>query len=190
METEVCVIDLVISVGDISPGDLVRMGFQKIILSQLHSFDNANYLMLTARSLKFLAMFSANIQKPVGIELFKELARLLQAESNVVHSYAASCIEKLLLVKEEDGKSRYVARDIDEVLIMRNLFDALKLVESEENPCVMKCIMWVLSVAEMSGDDAVISCIVRLTVVLNEVCKLPKNSVFNRYVFESIAFCI
>ncbi|CAN6843889.1 unnamed protein product [Brassica oleracea var. botrytis] len=133
----------------------------KIILSQLHSFDNANYPMLTARSLKFLAMFSANIQKPVGIELFKELARLLQAESNVVHSYAASCIEKLLLVKEEDGKSRHVARDIDEVLIMRNLFDALKLVESEENPCVMKCIMWVLSVAEMSGDD--------------EVCKLPKN---------------
>lgn len=186
---EVCVIDLVISVGDISPGDIVRMAFQKIILSQLHSFDNGSYPMLKARCLKFLAVFSADIQKPVGIELLKDLARLLQAESNVVHSYAASCIEKLLLVKEEGGKSRYVARDIDEVLIMRNLFDALKLVESEENPFVMKCIMRVLSVAEMSADAAT-SYIVRLTAVLNEVCKLPKNSVFNRYVFESIALLL
>ncbi|KAF8079743.1 hypothetical protein N665_1003s0005 [Sinapis alba] len=187
---EVCVIDLVISVGDISPGDFVQMAFKKIILSELHSFDNGSYPMLKARCLKFLAMFSANVQKPVGIELFMDLARLLQAESNVVHSYAASCIEKLLLVKEEGGKSRYVARDIDEVLIMRNLFDALKLLESEENPFVMKCITCVLSVSEMSGDDAATSYIVGLTAVLKEICKLPKNSVFNQHVFESIALLL
>lgn len=177
---QACVIDLVISLDD----DMLRLVFQKIILSELHGF-NISSPMLKARSLKFLATFCGHILKPNGIELFRDLARLLQAESNVVHSYAARCIEKLLLVKEEGGESRYVAGDIPAGL-MRNLFDALALVGSEQNHYIMKSIMLVFGVAEIS-QDAARSYIPEFTSILREVSKNPKNQVFNDYVFESIA---
>ena len=49
--------------------------------------------------------------------------------------FAASCIEKLLLVKDEGGRSTYTANDVAPffVELMTNLFNAFKFPESEEN---------------------------------------------------------
>ncbi|CAH8343683.1 unnamed protein product [Eruca vesicaria subsp. sativa] len=194
-----CAIYLVVSLATKKAGgasvstDLidVQSFFANIILPELQSHDVNSFPMLKAGSLKFLTMFRSHLPKPFAVQLFPELVRFLKAESNVVHSYAASCIEKLLLVKDEGGRSRYVAGDISPFLLqlMTNLFDALKFPESEENQYIMKCIMRVLSVAEISGEVAG-PCIGGLTSVLSEVCKNPKNPTFNHYIFESVAVLV
>ncbi|RID60946.1 hypothetical protein BRARA_E00127 [Brassica rapa] len=194
-----CAIYLVVSLATKKAGgasvstDLidVQSFFASIILPELQSHDVNSFPMLKAGSLKFLTMFRSHLPKPFAMQLFPELVRFLKAESNVVHSYAASCIEKLLLVKEEGGRSRYVAGDISPFLLqlMTNLFDALKFPESEENQYIMKCIMRVLGVAEISSEVAG-PCIGGLTSVLSEVCKNPKNPTFNHYIFESVAVLV
>ncbi|KAK9910160.1 hypothetical protein M0R45_034134 [Rubus argutus] len=136
-------------------------------------------------------MFRNHIPKPMTLQFFPDLIRFLRAESNVVHSYAASCIEKLLLVKDECGTARYTSVDISPVLLqlMNNLFEALQFPESEENQYVMKCIMRVLGVADISREIAG-PCITGLTLILNKACENPKNPVFNHYVFESVAVLV
>ncbi|VVB03515.1 unnamed protein product [Arabis nemorensis] len=194
-----CAIYLVVSLATKKAGgasvstDLidVQSFFANIILPELQSHDVNSFPMLKAGSLKFLTMFRSHIPKPFAIQLFPLLVRFLQAKSPVVHSYAAICIEKLLLVKDEGGKSRYVAGDLSPFLmqLMTNLFVALKFEDSEENQYLMKCVMRVLGVAEISGEVAG-HCIDKLKDVLSKVCENPKNPIFNHYIFESVAVLV
>ncbi|KAE8662454.1 Exportin-2 [Hibiscus syriacus] len=194
-----CAIYLVVSLATKKAGgasvstDLVDVQsfFLSVIVPELQSQDVNVFPMLKAGSLKFFTMFRGLIQKPVAFQLFPDLVRFLGAESNVVHSYAASCIEKLLLVKDEGGKARYTSADITPFVpvLMNNLFNSLKFPESEENQYIMKCILRVLAASEISREIAG-PCIVGLTSILNEVCKNPKNPIFNHYLFESVAILV
>ena len=65
---------------------------------------------------------------------------------------------------------------------MANIFNALKLSKSQEDPYFMKCIMRVVGLAEFSG-DLEIGFLIGLTSILNEVYKNPKNPSFNHYLF-------
>ncbi|XP_010267582.1 PREDICTED: exportin-2 [Nelumbo nucifera] len=191
-----CAIYLVVSLATKKAGgtsvstDLVDVGnfFASVIVPELQSQDVNGFPMLKAGALKFFTMFRNQIPKPVAITLMPEVVRFLCSESNVVHSYAASCIEKLLLVKDEGGRPRFNSSDINPFLLMlmNNLFNALKFPESEENQYVMKCIMRVLGVADISGDVAG-ACISGLMSILAEVCRNPKNPIFNHYLFEAVA---
>ena len=68
---------------------------------------------------------------------------------------------------------------------MANIFNALKLSKSQEDPYFMKCIMRVVGLADFSG-DLEIGFLTGLTSILNEVCKNPKNPSFNHYLFELV----
>ena len=105
----------------------------------------------------------------------------------MVHSYAASCIEELLIVKDNGVQARYTALDIGPILIamMTSLFGALEKPESEENQYIMRYIMRVLQIADISPEIAS-HCINGLTTVLNRVCANPKNPVFNHSLFETV----
>ncbi|KAK2650059.1 hypothetical protein Ddye_017548 [Dipteronia dyeriana] len=194
-----CAIYLVVSLATKKAGgtsvstDLVDVQsfFTSVIVPELQSQDVNAFPMLKAGALKFFTMFRSQIPKPLAFQLFQDLVRFLGAESNVVHSYAASCIEKLLLVKDEGGRARYESADITPYLpvLMTNLFNAMKFSESEENQYLMKCIMRILGVAEISTEVAG-PCISGLTSILNEVCKNPKNPIFNHYLFESVAVLV
>ncbi|PIA33874.1 hypothetical protein AQUCO_03900017v1 [Aquilegia coerulea] len=191
-----CAIYLVVSLatkkvdGTSVSTDLINVDnfFSNVVVPELQSQDVNGFPMLKAGSLKFFIMFRNQIPKNVVIALMPDVVRFLTSESNVVHSYAASCIEKLLLVKDVGGRPRYTSSDISPFLpiLMNNLFSALKFPDSEENPYVMKCIMRVLGVADVSGGVAN-KCINDLTRVLDEVCKNPKNPIFNHYLFEAVA---
>lgn len=194
-----CAIYLVVSLATKKAGgtsvstDLVDVEnfFGAVIVPELRSQDIDGFPMLKGGALKFFTMFRNQIPKAVAVALLPEVVRFLASESNVVHSYAASCIEKLLLVKDEGGRPRFSAADVSPFLLvlMTNLFGALQKPESEENQYVMKCIMRVLGVANVSQDVAV-PCINGLATVLNRVCENPKNPVFNHYLFESVAVLI
>lgn len=192
-----CAIYLVVSLATKKAGgtsvstDLVDVQnfFISVIVPELQ--DVNGFPMLKAGALKFFTMFRNHIPKLVAVQLFPQLVRFLAVESNVVHSYAASCIEKLLLVKEEGGQARYNSADIAPILVdlMNNLFNVLKFPESEENQYIMKCIMRVLGAAEINAGIAG-PCIDGLTSILNEVCRNPRNPVFNHYLFESVAILV
>ncbi|KAI3444397.1 hypothetical protein Pfo_001062 [Paulownia fortunei] len=194
-----CAIYLVVSLATKKAGgssistDLVDVEsfFGSVIVPELRSQDVDGFPMLKAGALKFFTMFRNQISKPVAVALLPDVVRFLCSESNVVHSYAASCIEKLFLVKDEGGRARYSATDVSPFLLalMTNLFSALQKPESEENQYVMKCIMRVLGVANVSQEVA-LPCINGLATVLNRVCENPKNPVFNHYLFESVALLI
>ncbi|KAK6142670.1 hypothetical protein DH2020_023018 [Rehmannia glutinosa] len=178
-----CSIYLVVSLATKKAGgnsvstDLVDVEnfFGSVIVPELRNQDVDGFPMLKAGALKFFTMFRNQISKPVAMALLPDVVRFLTSESNVVHSYAASCIEKLLLVRDEGGRARYSAEDVSQFLLalMTNLFNALHKPESEENQYVMKCIMRVLGVANVSHEVA-LPCINGLATVLNRVCENPK----------------
>ncbi|PIN17337.1 Nuclear export receptor CSE1/CAS (importin beta superfamily) [Handroanthus impetiginosus] len=194
-----CAIYLVVSLATKKAGgssistDLVDVEsfFGSVIVPELRNQDVDGFPMLKAGVLKFFTMFRNQISKPVALALLPDVVRFLGLYSNVVHSYAASCIEKLLLVKDEGGRARYSAADVSPILLplMTNLFSALHKPESAENQYVMKCIMRVLGVANVSQEVA-LPCVNGLATILNRVCENPKNPIFNHYMFESVALLI
>ncbi|XP_075669283.1 exportin-2-like [Castanea sativa] len=207
--------------GSLVSTDLVDVQrfFASAIVPELKGQDVNGFPMLKAGALKFFTMFRNQVSKEPSIQIFRDfdwplfaelelniahwwsmestnqifrvLVPFLVAKSNVVRSYAADCIEKLLLVKDDWGGARYTANNIASffVELMTNLFNASKFPEFEENPYIMKCIMRVLGVAEISSEVAG-NCTSELTSILLEVCKNPKNPVFNHYLFESIAILV
>ncbi|CAA6671805.1 unnamed protein product [Spirodela intermedia] len=182
-----CAIYLVVSLATKKPtGGMdvaylinIESFFASAIIPELQSRDVNAAPVLKAGALKFCTVFRSQIAKQTAILLFPDLIRFLASDSNVVHSYAANCIEKLLLVKD-GGHLRYSASDIGPFLLalMNNLFTALRIPDSQENPYIMKCIMRVLGTAEIGLS------------VLGDVCKNPKDPIFNHYLFESIATLI
>ncbi|KAK9056120.1 hypothetical protein SSX86_027208 [Deinandra increscens subsp. villosa] len=191
-----CAIYLVVSLATKKAGgasvstDLVDVEsfFRSVIVPELQGQDVNAFPMLKAGALKFFTMFRVLIPKQVAMALLGDVVRFLSSDVNVVHSYAASCIEKLLLVKDNGVQSRYTSLDIGPILpvLMTNLFGALEKPESEENQYIMRCIMRVLQIADISPEVAS-PCITGLTAVLNRVCENPKNPVFNHCLFEAVA---
>ncbi|CAI9105650.1 OLC1v1004628C1 [Oldenlandia corymbosa var. corymbosa] len=128
----------------------VSMSVRHVIVPELQSMDLNGFPFLKAGALKFFTVFKIEIEKPVALMLLPDMVAFLNSESNVVHSYAVTCIEKILLVKD-DGRPRFTSTDIAYFLdsLMANLFTALQKSESGENHYLMKCVMRVLGVAEM-----------------------------------------
>ncbi|XP_010915965.1 exportin-2 [Elaeis guineensis] len=177
----------------------VESFFTSVIVPELQGQDVNATPILKAGALKFFTVFREQIPKPAAIALLPNVIRFLGSESNVVHSYAANCIEKLLMVKDRAPAPapglnavsfvpRYGASDINPIVqqLMHNLFTALQFPDSQENPYIMKCIMRVLGIAHVTGELAQ-ACINHLASILAEVCKNPKNPTFNHYLFEAIA---
>ena len=54
---------------------------------------------LQADALKFVTIFRSQLPKASLLAIFPQLVALLKSESNVVHSYAAILIERLLASK-------------------------------------------------------------------------------------------
>lgn len=69
------------------------------MLPELQSPDVNALPVLKADALKFVTNFRAHISKQQCLSLFPNLVALLGADANVVHSYAAIAIERLLASK-------------------------------------------------------------------------------------------
>ena len=70
-----------------------------MIILELQSEDVNAQQYLKTYALKFLTTFLSQIPKTSALSIMPHLMRFLLCESNVVHSYAANCIEKMLIVK-------------------------------------------------------------------------------------------
>lgn len=122
----------------------------------------------------------------------------LKAESVVVQSYAANCIERILTIKDKVQGAPAVPRFTRTELapILASLFDGLFAVLSStdeeifENEYVMKATMRVLHVAREDLVQHTPVVLGSLNGVLERVCKNPRNPQFNHFLFESIAVLV
>jgi exportin-2 (importin alpha re-exporter) len=174
--------------------------FTSVIVPELQAPDWLSEPMLKATVLRFLKEFKDQIPKATAVALLPSVVRFLSHESNVVHSYAATFIENLLMIKDAvpvpgantvTRSQRYVASDINPFApqIIQNLSTALSFPDSNENPYLLKCLMRVLGIANITG-QIVHDISARLIGILMEVCNNPKNPDFNHYLFESLAAVI
>jgi len=149
-----CAIYLVISLSTKQTAGIsvstVLINFEHFVLTmimpELQSKDVNAQPLFKADALKFLTTFRYQIPQTSALSIMPHLMIFLLCESTVVHSFAANCIGKMLIVK--DGRQlQYTFSDINPFLqpLMTNLFNALKLSEPQENPYVMKRIMRVVN---------------------------------------------
>ena len=61
--------------------------------------DNVGAAILKADAIKFLTLFRGQISREQCVQLLPACVAALGSPANVVHSYAATCIERLLTSK-------------------------------------------------------------------------------------------
>ncbi|KAK9798958.1 hypothetical protein WJX73_010520 [Symbiochloris irregularis] len=146
---------------------------------------------LVADALKFVTTFRSHIPKATLLTLFDRLVDALAAPTNVVHSYAAICIERLLVSKEA-GQPRFSAVDLQPFLdrLLQNLFGAFQMDDSRENEYVMRCVCRVIVFIGPEIAPVASTCLQYLAALLLKVCENPSHPGFNHWLFEGVAALI
>lgn len=163
--------------------------FNQHIAPELQAAKGGAHPVIRADALKFLTMFRQQIPKNIVASFLPALVQLLSADENVVHSYAANCFERLLTVRDGPGAPRYASADIAPLSqqLYTNMFHAFTIPDSGENEYVMKCVMRVIAFSGADVKPVATICLQKLSEMLLELCKNPRNPTFAHYLFESVA---
>ncbi|XP_063967955.1 exportin-2-like [Lytechinus pictus] len=180
--------------GTVQVSELVNIQtfYTDNILPDLGAAEVDKLPVLKADALKYVMTFRNILPPETLIGSLPFLVQLLKAESQVVHTYAANTLDKLLLVRKE-GNERMVKSEhlkpLMEVLLT-NLFNALSMQGSEENEYIMKAIMRCLSVLQQAAVPYLPILLEKLREKLVLVSKNPSKPHFNHYLFESLSLTI
>uniref|UniRef100_A0A7S2T0L6 Exportin-2 n=1 Tax=Chloropicon primus TaxID=1764295 RepID=A0A7S2T0L6_9CHLO len=178
--------------GATSTNQLVNIGqfFQEHVVPELQSGKDT-LPVLKADCLKFIITFRSQLPKDTCIALFPSIINLLMAESNVVHSYAATCVERMLALKES-GKARFQEEELLQFIqtLLTSLFHGMEQPESEENEYLAKCFMRIVSFFGPKIGALTTECMKHGCAKLERICRNPTNSNFNHYMFETVAALI
>ena len=160
---------------------------------------SANPILL-ADALKFVTIFRSQLPAETYAAVVPLLAPLLAHPKIVVHTYAATALDRLLTVREAPPGGaatgatplRFGAEKLAPHLqaLLGSLFGALKLSGSNENAYVMRAILRVCAVAGDAMGPYVPTCVEELKAHLTRVCENPTNPSFNHYMFETIAVLV
>jgi len=147
---------------------------------------------LKADALKFVWTFRQQLSKNDYISLFPSLIKNIQFKDYVVHTYAATCLERLLSVKDRNGRvstARLTKEDIQPYLstLLSALFTALEAEQSKENEHLIKAVMRLCSTAQEGIIPYGPQCTTALINLFGKVYRNPVNATFNHYLFESLA---
>ncbi|KAL4452248.1 hypothetical protein ABPG75_007910 [Micractinium tetrahymenae] len=173
--------------------------FAQQVAPELAAADANERPILKADALKFVTTFRSQLPKETELGLFPSLVNLLGSESNVVHSYAAIAVDRLLSMREPAagaagaaagrGGPRFQPSDLAPLLqpLLEKLFAAFKFPESGENEYLMRAVMRVIAFVGKSIAPVAPACLQQLSQQLLAVCKNPTQPGFNHYLFESVA---
>ena len=156
---------------------------------------------LLADGLKFVTIFRSQLPAEAYAAVVPILATLLAHPKIVVHTYAATALDRMLTVRETppagataaaSAPLRFGADKLAPHLqpLLGSLFGALKLSGSAENAYVMRAILRVCAVAGEGMGPYVPTCIEELKAHLTRVCENPTNPSFNHYMFETVAVLV
>ena len=183
-------------VSEINDGVNVMEFFNSHIFPELQDQNHGLRPIVKATALKFVCTFRNQFTRVQLVALMPLLIAHLSSPSVVVHTFAAYAIERILVTKETDAtgamRNKFSRVELQPFLetLFTGLFGIVANTDWNENDHVMKCVMRSLASA---GDDIIpVTQVVfeKLAVALGNVCKNPRNPLFNHYLFESIAVLV
>ncbi|XP_012879767.1 PREDICTED: exportin-2 [Dipodomys ordii] len=147
---------------------------------------------LKADGIKYIMIFRNQVPKEHLLVSIPLLINHLQAESIVVHTYAAHALERLFTMRGPNNATLFTAAEIAPFveILLTNLFKALTLPGSSENEYIMKAIMRSFSLLQEAIIPYIPTLISQLTQKLLAVSKNPSKPHFNHYMFEAICLSI
>lgn len=181
--------------GTTKTSDLVNVTdiFNTQCLPELQAPDLSQHPVLRADSIRYLATFRSVLPREVLLTALPLLAAHLTAPSHVVHTYAAHCLEKILIMKES-GSNTTVIKPAELLphlqLVLTNLLGVLKIPGSELNEYAMKAILKTMSIAGEKVVPYSGTLFGELVEKLSAVSQNPSKPHFNHYLFESICCVI
>mmetsp|Transcript_6873 Transcript_6873/g.12139 ORF Transcript_6873/g.12139 Transcript_6873/m.12139 type:complete len:959 (+) Transcript_6873:172-3048(+) len=182
---------------ELNGGVQIEAFFQQFIVPAMTSQDvNADPIEKSA-VIKFFSTFRKQMPRDVVLQMLPHLARLLQAKSFVVHSYAASCIERIFMIrKNNDPRVKpvefvYGPAELQPVFepILVNLFALLE--QGSANEYVAKAVMRVLSKAEATVVAKIAPTVLpKLCAVMQHTAQNPQNPRYIHQIFESLSILV
>lgn len=180
--------------GATSTNKLVNVDdfFTQQVLPELQDPNVDARPILKADALKFVTVFRSHLPPAAAVALLPSLIALLRAEAYVVHSYAATAVERFLALKETGGQPRIPTSDVSPYAqqLLEALFAAFKHPDSGENEYLMRAVMRLISYLGAGIAPVAPTCLQALATMLVEVCKNPRSPGFNHYLFEAVAALI
>lgn len=154
---------------------------------------NVNELpVLKADAIKFVMIFRTLLGPQTMVACMPNLVRHLVSESQVVFSYAACTIEKVLTMRAADNTLQVTVAQLQPIAgdLLNGLFAVLNGAQASENEYVMKAIMRSFATLQQASMPFMSAVLPRLTEILESVSKNPSRPHFNHYLFETLALAI
>ena len=174
--------------------------YASFIYTDLQNDRGINTLpVLRADALKFIVTFRNQLD--VRSHILPALPVIIQhlnADSVVVHSYAANAVDKVFSLRRHsgqrggDGPSVICGNDVRELLppLLHGIFSVFSKEGSEENEYAMKALMRTLVTVKGDIIPVLEQLLPQLISKLEMVYKNPRKPTFNHYLFESICYCV
>ena len=163
------------------------------VMPELTNLSNMAQLpIVKADCIKYVMVFKAQLNPDAVKSSLPSLVQMLTSPSVVVHTYAAAAIEKILIMKNAEGKALVTSQELAPLAenLLKNLFSAFDIPGSNENEYVMKAVMRSFSALQ----DAVVPYLGHLlpplTTKLTQAAKNPTRPHYNHYLFESLSLSI
>ncbi|ROT71296.1 exportin-2 [Penaeus vannamei] len=165
--------------------------YQNHILPELQNQDVNRLPVLKAEAIKYVISFRSALPFDAVKLCIPDLARLITAQSPVVHTYAAAAIDKVFLLKL-NNQPMVQKNDVSPsaAVLYANLLGALTIQGSEQNEYVMKAMMRVTSIIEGDLMQHAGLVVPQLVVKLQQVAKNPTKPHYVHYLFETLSLVI
>ena len=160
-------------------------------VTELQKPDLASQPVLRADSIRFITTFRSTVPKELLVSCLPLIVVHLKCPSHVVHTYAAHCVEKMLMLRSSDNTPAVQFPQLQPLFetIAGNIVSLFKIQGSELNEYAMKCLLRAMSAMHEHLAPFAASLMGELTGKLTEVSQNPSKPHFNHYLFECIS-CI
>ncbi|CAG9813279.1 unnamed protein product [Phaedon cochleariae] len=165
---------------------------QQQVLPELERPNVDELPVLKADAIKYVMTFRTILPNDIVVSTLPQLIRHMPSESAVVHTYAACCLEKILIMKDNNNQVVVTGAQIEPIAgnLLSNLFAILDKPVSEQNEYVMKAIMRTFATLQERVIPFLNVALPKLTSILQMVAKNPSKPHFNHYLFESLSLAI
>ena len=160
-------------------------------IAELQKPDLSSQPVLRADAIRFITTFRSTLPKDLLVSCLPLIAVHLKTPSHVVHTYAAHCIEKMLVLRDTDKAMVIQLSQLQPLFetIATNLLAIFKIQGSELNEYAMKCLLRSMSTMQDQLAPFADTLLKELAGKLAEVSQNPSKPHFNHYLFECIC-CI
>lgn len=168
--------------------------FSSLVVPELTSEPLSQRPVLRASCLKFVTVFRNQLPREQISQLLPAICKHITAESAVVHTYAAMCIEKLLRVKDKTPQGQ-VAPRYDPVSMKGPLLQMvqpiLQIIAASKgipmNEYLMRTVARIFAFLKQQGAETGLAMLGPLSAILIAMAANPSNPVFNHNLFEAVA---